>query len=85
MKVLVTTKPRDHEKERSERKRSLPEFLTAYNRDLPDSFPRASVSLLTEFRSSHPSLFREDDVWTLAAHRKKIMDWLPQYAHHSQS
>lgn len=78
MKVLKTKKPRDLEKERSEKELSLPEFLEAYNADLPARFPRASQSLLQKFRTTYPSLFKKRDTWTLGAHRKKLMDWLPR-------
>lgn len=71
-------KPPDLEKERSEEKLSITEFLTYYNSTLPSDFPQASLLLLTEFRTSHANLFKEKDIWTLGEHRKRLMDWLPQ-------
>jgi hypothetical protein len=68
----------DHDRERSEKERSLPEFLEFYNKNLPASFPRASLPLLKEFQKDYPSLFKSADVWTLDIHRKKVMDWLPR-------
>jgi len=79
MKVLYTVKPVDHEKERGEKKRSLADFLEEYNGNLPSSFPRASVTLLQEFKRKYPSLFKGKDSWALGVHRKKVMDWLPQH------
>lgn len=76
--TIVISKPPDREKERSERRRSLQEFLDAYNKNLPKAFPRATKELLLEYRQAHRGFFKESGVWTLAEHRKKIMDWLPQ-------
>jgi len=69
---------RDLEKERSEQSLSITDFLSSYNKGLPDSFPRASLSLLKEFKETYPSLFKAKGAWTLGQHRKKVMDWLPQ-------
>jgi len=71
-------KHRDLEKERSEQRLTLKEFLSLYNKDLPSEFPRATLALLTEFRKLHPSFFKGKDTWSLGEHRKKIIDWLPQ-------
>ena len=67
----------DLDRERSEKKLSLPEFLAAYNKDLPSQFPRASASLLKIFSERHPEFFKRDSNWSLDQHRKKVMDWLP--------
>jgi hypothetical protein len=66
----------DLDKERSEEQHSLAEFLTLYNESLPLTFPRASTTLLTEFRSTHPDVFKSHDTWSLELHRKRVMDWL---------
>lgn len=80
MKVLQIVKAPDKEKERSERGRSLEDFLESYNQNLPDSFPRASQKSLEVFRKTHASLFKNNKTpWCLETHRKKVMDWLPQY------
>lgn len=65
----------DVDKERSEKSRTLAEFLKLYNENLPLSLPRATVGLLEEFRSTHSSFFKSNE-WTLELHRKKVMDWL---------
>jgi hypothetical protein len=66
----------DLDKLRSEKTRSLGEFLKLYNENLPASFPHASVALLEEFRQDHKSLFKTNGPWSLELHRKKVMDWL---------
>jgi hypothetical protein len=67
----------DLDKERSERKLSLADFKKFYNENLPSQFPRASVPFLREFQNMYPNLFKGAKAWTLAQHRKKFMDWLP--------
>ncbi len=66
----------DLDKERSEKSRSLDDFLKLYNQDLPEALPRASTALLEEFRSTHAGMFKSKNVWSLDQHRKKFMDWL---------
>ena len=68
----------DLDRERSEQKHSLAEFLALYNDGLPVAFPRATTTLLAEFKSQYPGQFK-DDLWSLELHRKKVMDWLPGY------
>ena len=65
----------DVDKERSERKLSLLDFLKTYNKGLPKQFPRASHSSLEEYRKEYPAQFK-DNFWSLDQHRKKVMDWL---------
>ena len=65
------------ELEISERLLSLEEFLKAYNQNIPDSFPRASAKKLKKFQDEYPTLFKGGKIWSIAIHRKKIMDWLP--------
>lgn len=57
---------------------SLSEFLGSYNKNMPESFPRATASLLKKFQAAHPLLFKRGDFWSLDLHRKKFMDWLPR-------
>lgn len=57
---------------------SLLDFLEFYNKNLPESFPQASVQLLKKFQESHASLFKNYDLWSLEQHRKRVMDWLPR-------
>lgn len=67
----------DLDRARSEKKRSLAEFLFLYNENLPAAFPPASAELLAEFRSIHKALFTSrGNVWSLDQHRRKVMDWL---------
>ncbi len=66
----------DLDRERSEKVRSLAEFLKLYNENLPLAFPRASAVLLEQFESAHAGLFKARGVWSLDLHRKKVMDWL---------
>ncbi len=55
----------------------LAEFLRSYNKNIPEGFPKASVPLLQKYKEEHQSFFKHKDQWSLAEHRKKIMDWLP--------
>lgn len=66
----------DLDKERSERSLSFGDFMKSYNDGLPLQFPRVSLSLLREFRKGHDTLFKDDNLWSLDQHRKKVMDWL---------
>lgn len=66
----------DLDRARSEKTRSLAEFLQEYNEHLPAAFPRASAELLEEFRHAHSALFKSPKAWSLDIHRKKVMDWL---------
>ncbi|MFA6503147.1 MAG: hypothetical protein WCT45_02740 [Candidatus Paceibacterota bacterium] len=66
----------DLDRERSEKKRPLADFLKLYNENLPLAFPRASLELLKEFKSGHAALFPNGSVWSLDQHRRKVMDWL---------
>jgi len=68
----------DLDRERSERKLSLTDFLKSYNKDLPDGFPPASLPVLREFRKTYSGLFKGENTWSLDKHRKKFMDWRPQ-------
>jgi hypothetical protein len=69
----------DLDKERSEMKISIKEFLQSYNSNIPAGFPRATMELLITFSKTYPALFKAEKTWTLGQHRKKFMDWLQQY------
>ena len=56
---------------------TLPDFLASYNKNMPLHFPRVTARLLQKFKDGHSALFKHGDLWSLEAHRKKIMDWLP--------
>lgn len=66
----------DLDRERSEKSRSLDEFLKLYNENLPAAFPPVSADLLKEFRKAYPGVFKATNAWSLDLHRKKVMDWL---------
>ena len=69
----------DLDRERSEKKLSASEFVSAYNEGLPPQFPRASLPFLLAFRKAYPTLFKDAGVWSLDLHRKRFMDWLPAH------
>lgn len=58
---------------------TLAVFLESYNKNIPMSFPRASVAILKKFQDTHPALFNQKDGWSVDRHRKKVMDWLSSY------
>lgn len=68
----------DLDRQRSEKKHSLVEFLALYNDGLPLEFPRATAALLAEYQNRYGGQFK-DGLWSLGLHRKKFMDWLPGY------
>ncbi|MBI2121638.1 MAG: hypothetical protein HYT98_00805 [Candidatus Sungbacteria bacterium] len=51
-------------------------FLADYNKNIPNGFPCVSVAILQKFQSINPGLFRHGDTWSIARHRKKLIDWL---------
>jgi hypothetical protein len=55
---------------------TLAAFLESYNKNIPASFPRASVATLKKFQDAHPMLFKRDGMWSVDHHRKKLIDWL---------
>ncbi len=69
----------DPDKERSEKKHTLTDFLKIYNKGIPSGFPRASSSLLERYKELFPTHFKIDNLWSLDLHRKKFMDWLPTH------
>ena len=76
MVLLEVMKLPDLDRLRSEKSLSFSDFLKSYNEGLPLQFPRLSLALLREFRKEHTTLFKDDKVWSLDQHRKKVMDWL---------
>ncbi|HYF29034.1 MAG TPA: hypothetical protein VEA36_01550 [Candidatus Paceibacterota bacterium] len=73
----------DLDRERSERRLSLTEFMHSYNEGLPPEYPRVSVSILETFIGIYPELFKRKEAWSLDQHRKRVMDWLPSYIRYS--
>jgi len=76
--VLLYLMKIDPNKERSEERLALKDFLKSYNENLPSEFLHATIPLLKEFKKTHSGLFNTDNTWSLGQHRKKFMDWLPQ-------
>lgn len=64
------------ELELSQMQTSLSVFLESYNQTIPVSFPIASVAMLKKFQNAYPALFKNGDLWSMALHRKKLIDWL---------
>lgn len=58
---------------------TLATFLEAYNQNIPASFPHASVSILKKFQTIYPLLFKNGNTWSIALHRKRVIDWLSSY------
>lgn len=78
--LLVMKSKREKEAiEISQMQIPLVAFLESYNKNIPASFPHASVSTLKKFQDMHPMLFKNGDTWSVAQHRKKLMDWLSGY------
>ncbi len=61
----------------------LADFLRSYNKTIPEGFPKASRTLLEKYKSEHQSFFKHEDQWSIADHRKRIMDWLPLNIEHN--
>ena len=62
--------------ELSQAQTPLSDFLESYNQSIPVSFPSASVAMLKKFKSAYPALFKNGDLWSMALHRKKLIDWI---------
>jgi hypothetical protein len=67
------------QQEFNERGVSVAVFLDYYNKNIPESYPHATVESLKKFRSLYPALFQNNEEWSIDKHRKKLMDWLPSY------
>lgn len=77
--IIAALRNLEPERERSERKLSLTDFLKTYNEDLPEQFTQATIPLLRKFQEDSPSLFKDGDVWSLDKHRKQFMEWVRHY------
>jgi len=69
-------KRKKEEFELTQAQTTLVAFLASYNQNIPTNFPRASVAMLKEFQTLHPMLFKRGNSWSVARHRKRLMDWL---------
>ena len=58
---------------------SLTTFLASYNQNIPVAFPKASVAILRKFKAIYPVLFKHGNTWSMAQHRKRVIDWLSSY------
>ncbi len=58
---------------------SLAAFLKSYNKNIPAGFPHVSAAILKKFQGVYPALFKHGDIWSLAQHRKRVIDWLSVY------
>ena len=56
----------------SETQTSLSDFLKSYNETIPQSFPRASETLLQKYKDEHAAFFKNGEFWSLDLHRKKM-------------
>jgi hypothetical protein len=75
--IIKVMKKYSEEAEISERQIPMADFLKSYNKNMPESFPRATTALLKKFKEANASLFKNGELWSLDLHRKKIIDWLP--------
>lgn len=55
---------------------STEDFLQYYNQSIPDVFPKASMTALETFMSTHAGLFGKKKTWSRDKHRKRLMDWM---------
>jgi hypothetical protein len=69
-------KRKDQAYELSKEQTIISEFLRTFNKSIPKDFPRASLSGLKKFKSIYPGSFKGGKLWSIAEHRKKIIDWL---------
>jgi hypothetical protein len=75
----MKSKREKEELELSQMQMPLSAFLESYNKNIPAAFPCASAVTLKKFQAMHPALFKDGDTWSIAQHRKKLMDWLSGY------
>ena len=76
-------KRKDEAYEHSKVQITLFVFLEAYNQSIPKGFPRASIADLEKFKDLYPTSFKHGNLWSIAQHRKKLIDWL--FTNHSIS
>ncbi|OGZ58221.1 MAG: hypothetical protein A3F94_02520 [Candidatus Spechtbacteria bacterium RIFCSPLOWO2_12_FULL_38_22] len=62
---------------------SLAEFLRTYNKNIPTGFPRVTTTALKKFQTTHPALFKRNNMWSIDQHRKKVIDWFPSHRNES--
>ncbi len=69
-------KRKDETYELSKVQITLSVFLETYNQSIPNGFPRASIAGLEKFKDLYPTSFKHGNLWSIAQHRKKLIDWL---------
>jgi len=69
-------KKKDEAYELSKTQTTLSVFLETYNQSIPEVFPHASIAILEKFNNLYPTLFKDGNLWSIAQHRKKLIDWL---------
>lgn len=62
---------------------SLEAFVRSYNKNIPIGFPRATAIVLKKFQTTHVTLFKRGDTWSIDQHRKRVMDWLSSHREES--
>jgi len=55
---------------------TLAMFLNDYNQNIPNGFRPVSANVLKKFQEAHPNMFKQKDSWSVARHRKRLMDWM---------
>jgi hypothetical protein len=55
--------------------KSSVDFMESYNKNIPTGFPHLTEGLLKKFKIENPVLFKDGELWSLAKHRKEVVDW----------
>jgi len=71
-----STKKSKAELELNQNQVTLAIFMNDYNQNIPNGFRPVSVRVLRRFQEAHPKLFKTEDSWSVARHRKRLMDWM---------
>lgn len=50
--------------------------MVSYNKNIPAGFPPATADMLKQFQVAYPTLFKNSNGWSIAKHRKRLIDWL---------
>ena len=72
----MRTKKDKEQQELNETPVTLAVFLESFNQNIPTDFSRATVRTLKKFQEAHLAFFKHKDAWSIARHRKKLIDWL---------
>ena len=77
--LIMIRRRKAEEIDLSQEQVTLAQFLESYNQNIPASFPHASVGTLKKFQTMYPMLFKNGDMWSVAQHRKRVIDWLSSH------